>query len=242
MITRGRRRSFQRRVLDWYAAHGRDLPWRKTRDPYAILVSEVLSHQTQIARVLPVYERFLGRYPTVTALAGAPLADVKAITDPLGYKIRGRWLHSAALRVADRPGGTFPDTLDELRRLPGVGRYTAGALMSFAHHRDAPVLDTNVARLLRRYFGVVVTPRARTEELWSLAAAVIPKGKGHVINQASMDLGAMICRARAPRCDACPLRRSCDFKRKAPALPQEVVRSRLARSRGRGSPRRRPAR
>lgn len=214
MIARGRRRSFQRRVLDWYAAHGRDLPWRRTRDPYAILVSEILSHQTQIARVLPVYERLLGRYPTVTALARAPLAEVKAITDPLGYKIRGRWLHTAALRVADRPGGTFPDTLDELRSLPGIGRYTAGAVMSFAHHRDAPVLDTNVARLLRRYFGVVATPRARTQELWSLAAAVIPKGKGYLINQALMDLGAMICRARAPRCEACPLRRTCDFRRR----------------------------
>jgi A/G-specific adenine glycosylase len=213
VIARGRRRSFQRRVLGWYAVHGRDLPWRRTKDPYAILVSEVLSHQTQIARVRPVYERLLRRYPTVTALAGAPVADVKAITDPLGYKIRGQWLHSAALRLADRPGGTFPETLDELRSLPGIGRYTAGALMSFAHHRDAPVLDTNVARLLRRYFGVVAAPRARTEELWSLAAAVIPKGKGHLINQALMDLGAMICRSRAPRCDACPLRRSCDFRR-----------------------------
>jgi A/G-specific adenine glycosylase len=215
MIARGRRRSFQRRVLEWYAVHGRDLPWRRTRDPYAIMVSEVLSHQTQIARVLPVYERILRRYPTVTALARAPLADVKAITDPLGYKIRGRWLHTAALRVADRPGGTFPETMDELRMLPGIGRYTAGALMSFAHHRDAPVLDTNVARLLRRYFGVVVTPRARTARLWSLAAEVIPKGKGYLINQALMDLGAMICRARAPRCAVCPLRRGCDFRRKA---------------------------
>jgi A/G-specific adenine glycosylase len=214
VIARGRRRSFQRRVLGWYAVHGRDLPWRRTKDPYAILVSEVLSHQTQIARVRPVYERLLRRYPTVTALAGAPVADVKAITDPLGYKIRGQWLHSAALRVADRPGGTFPETLDELRSLPGIGRYTAGALMSFAHHRDAPVLDTNVARLLPRYFGVVAAPRARTEELWSLAAAVIPKGKGYLINQALMDLGAMICRARAPRCDVCPLRRSCAFRRK----------------------------
>jgi A/G-specific adenine glycosylase len=145
LIARGRRRSFQRRVLGWYAVHGRHLPWRKTRDPYAILVSEVLSHQTQISRVLPVYERLLGRYPTVTALAQAPLAEVKAITDPLGYKIRGQWLHSAALRVADRPGGDFPETMEELRSLPGVGRYTAGAVMNFAHHRDAPVLDTNVA-------------------------------------------------------------------------------------------------
>lgn len=242
VIARGRRRSFQRRVLRWYAANGRDLPWRRTRDPYAILVSEVLSHQTQIARVLPVYERLLRRYPTVSALARAPLAEVKAITDLLGYKIRGRWLHTAALRVADRPGGTFPDTMEELRSLPGVGRYTAGAVMNFAHHRDAPILDTNVARLLRRHFGLAATPRARTGALWSLAAAVIPRGKGYVINQALMDLGALICRARAPRCDACPLRRSCDFRRNAPAPTRAVVRSRPARCRGRASPPHRPAR
>ena len=216
-ILRGRRRSFARRVLDWYAANGRDLPWRRTRDSYAIVVSEVLSHQTQISRVVPVYEQLLRRYPTVTAMASAPLADVKAITDPLGYKIRGRWLHAAALQVADRPGGCFPETLDELQNLPGIGRYTAGAVMSFAHHRDAPVLDTNVARLLRRHFGVDAPPRARTRELWSLAAAVIPRGKGYLINQALMDVGAMICRARAPRCGDCPLQRSCDFRRRVRA-------------------------
>ena len=210
----GRRRSFQRRVLAWYAINGRDLPWRKTRDPYAILVSEVLSHQTQITRVLPVYERLLGRYPSVQALAQAPLADVKAITDPLGYKIRGGWLHAAALRVAEGGGG-FPATMEELRRLPGVGRYTAGAVMSFAHHRDAPVLDTNVARLLRRHFGVAVSDRARTRLLWDLAASVIPKGRGYLINQALMDLGAIVCRARAPRCGDCPLRRSCIFRANA---------------------------
>jgi A/G-specific adenine glycosylase len=219
MISRGRRRSFQRRVLAWYAAHGRDLPWRKTRDPYAILVSEMLSHQTQISRVLPVYERLLARYPTVRAMASAPLAEVKALTDPLGYRIRGRWLHAAALQVADGPGGTFPETLEELRRLPGIGRYTAGAVMSFAHHRDTPVLDTNVARLLRRHFGVDAPARARTNELWSLAAAVIPRGKGYLINQALMDVGAIVCRARAPRCHNCPLQRSCDWRRRwAPSL------------------------
>ncbi|TMD23153.1 MAG: A/G-specific adenine glycosylase [Chloroflexi bacterium] len=210
-MSRGRRRSFGRRVLTWYAANGRDLPWRQTRDPYAILVSEILSHQTQIARVLPVYRRLLHRYPTVRAMAGAPLADVKAITDPLGYKIRGDWLHGAALHVADR-GGVFPETIDELRRLPGVGRYTAGAVMNFAHHRDAPVLDTNVARLLRRHFGVAGPARARTRQLWDLASTVIPKGKGYLINQALMDIGAVICRARTPRCHVCPLRRSCVFR------------------------------
>jgi A/G-specific adenine glycosylase len=199
-------------VLAWYEAHGRDLPWRKTRDPYAILVSEILSHQTQISRVLPVYQLVLRRYPTVRAMADAPLAEVKAITDPLGYKIRGRWLHATALQVADRGDGRFPETLGELRLLPGVGRYTAGALMNFAHHRDAPMLDTNVARLLRRHFGVAAPARARTAELWTLAAAVIPNGKGYLINQALMDLGAIVCRARSPDCGRCPLRRSCDFR------------------------------
>jgi len=211
-IGMGRRRSFQRRVLGWYALNGRALPWRNTRDPYAILVSEVLSHQTQIARVLPVYERLLKRYPSIQELAQAPLADVKAITDPLGYKIRGQWLHAAALRVADR-GGVFPETIEELRRLPGVGRYTAGAVMSFAHHADAPVLDTNVARLLRRHFGVAVSARARTRQLWDLSA-VIPKGQGYLINQALMDLGALVCKARVPRCSVCPLWRSCAFFRR----------------------------
>ena len=214
-IARGRRRSFVRRVLAWYDANGRDLPWRKTRDPYAILVSEILSHQTQISRVVPVYQALLERYPTAEAMASAPVEAVKAITDPLGYKIRGRWLHGAALQVADRFGGIMPQTLPELQQLPGIGRYTAGAVMSFAYQRDAPILDTNVARLLRRYFGVAATPRARTRELWSLAAAVIPKGKGYLINQAMLDLGAIICRAKAPRCAACPLRRSCDFRRSA---------------------------
>jgi A/G-specific adenine glycosylase len=145
-------------------------------------------------------------------MAAAPIEAVKAITDPLGYKIRGQWLHGAALQVADRFGGAFPETLEDLRRLPGVGRYTAGAVMSFAHHRDAPVLDTNVARLLRRYFGIRVKARARTRELWQLAAAVIPRGKGYLINQALMDLGAMVCRARNPRCAICPLRRGCPWR------------------------------
>jgi A/G-specific adenine glycosylase len=213
VITRARRRSFQKRVLTWYMAHGRDLPWRRTHDPYAILVAEILSHQTQISRVVPVYEELLRRFPTVQALAGAPLDEVKAITDPLGYKVRGRWLKLAAVEVAERRAGYFPATVDELRRLPGVGRYTAGAVMSFAHRRDAPVLDTNVARLLRRHFGVNATARARTAELWTLAAEVIPRGKGYLLNQGLMDLGALVCRAKSPRCHDCPIERSCAWRR-----------------------------
>ncbi len=192
--------------------------------------------------MVPVYEAILERYPTAEAMALAPVEAVKAITDPLGYKIRGNWLHRAALQVADRFGGVMPQTLPELQQLPGIGRYTAGAVMSFAHQQDAPVLDTNVARLLRRYFGITAAPRARTSELWSLAAAVIPKGKGYLINQALMDLGAVICRAKAPRCDACPLRRSCDFRRTAggAGLSRPSGSRRLARAPA--SPRHRRAR
>jgi A/G-specific adenine glycosylase len=207
-----RRRSFQRRTLAWYAAHGRDLPWRRTRDPYAIFVSEILSYQTQISRVVPVFEALLHRYPTVEDLARAPLRDVKALTDPLGYKIRGRWLKATAVIVAEERAGYFPRTVDALRELPGVGRYTAGAVMCFAHHLDAPVLDTNVARLLRRYFGITATPSARPAQLWQLAEAVIPRGKGHLINQALIDLGALVCTARTPRCVACPIRRGCAWR------------------------------
>lgn len=208
LITPGRRRSFQGRVLAWYAGHARDLPWRKTRDPYAILVSEILSHQTQIGRVVPVYQELLDRYPTVDSLSRARLQAVKAITDPLGYKVRGAWLHAAALQVADHG---FPTTVDGLRMLPGVGRYTAGALMSFAHRQDAAAVDTNVARVLSRHFARSIAGR----DVWAVAATLIPRGQGHRFNQALMDIGAVFCRARAPRCGGCPIRRSCDFRRVA---------------------------
>jgi A/G-specific adenine glycosylase len=212
-VTPSRIRTFRRHVLGWYGAHGRDLPWRRTQDPYAILVSEILLHQTQVKRVAPVYEAFLRRYPTAAELARTPLREIRELTDPLGYKVRGRWLKAAAREVTRR--GAFPATLVELQELPGVGRYTAGAVMSFAHGKDAPILDTNVARLLTRYFGAAPS-RAR---LWRLAAQVIPRGQGHRINQALMDLGALLCVARRPRCAQCPLRRACAFHRPAGARP-----------------------
>jgi A/G-specific adenine glycosylase len=204
-MTPGRLRTFRRNVLEWYAQSGRDLPWRRTRDPYAIVVSEIMLHQTQVSRVIPFYERFLQKYPTVEALARARRRDVKRLTDPLGYKVRGRWLHAIAQHVAEERAGYFPQTIDELRQLPGVGQYTAGAVMSFAFHRDAPILDTNVARLLGRYFGA----QPSRAELWTLAGRVIPRGKAFVFNQALMDLGALVCVARKPRCGTCPLRRGC---------------------------------
>lgn len=202
---------FRDNILAWYAKNGRDLPWRKTRDPYAILVSEIMLHQTQVRTVLPVYETFLSRFPSVFDLAQAPLDEVKAITDPLGYKVRGRWLHRIAQAVVTEYDGRVPSTLDELLALPGIGRYTAGAVLSFAFGADAPILDTNVKRVVGRYFGV--DHRAKGAEtlhrLWSLAEAVIPPGEGAVFNQALMDMGALVCTAKKPACLVCPLASGC---------------------------------
>ncbi len=218
-----RRRTFQRRVLDWYGEHGRELPWRQTRDPYGIMVSEILLHQTQARRVIPVYRRFLTRYPTVQTLARARLSSVKRLTDPLGYKVRGSWLKAIATHVMEERAGYFPNSVTELQRLPGIGRSTAGALMNFAFHRDAPILDTNVARVLGRYFGLPLDHRAKFRRpLWELAAAVIPLGRGHVFNQALMDGGALVCTSRAPRCSACPLQHGCAWWSQArPLSPKE---------------------
>ncbi|CAB1128947.1 A/G-specific adenine glycosylase [Candidatus Hydrogenisulfobacillus filiaventi] len=205
---------FRRELAAWYRRHGRDLPWRRTRDPYAILVSEVLLHQTQVRTVIPVYEAFLARFPTLDALAGAPLAEVKAITDPLGYKVRGRWLWEIARAVTARHGGRIPDSWEELLALPGVGRYTAGAVRSFAFGLRSPILDTNVERVLGRYFEVpALGPGGRGAErrhhLWALAEAVLPEEGADQFNQALMDLGALICTARKPACLLCPVAGGC---------------------------------
>ena len=205
------KQAFQNRVLTWYAVHGRDLPWRRTRDPYAILVSEILLHQTQVRTVLPVYDAFMRRFPTVHALATADEAEVKAITDPLGYKVRGHWLHKSARHVVGEWNGAFPRTVEELIQLPGVGRYTAGAMLSFAFEIKAPVLDTNVKRLLGRHFGIDHRKGdAETRhQLWALAETVIPNDAVHAFNQALIDLGAMVCTSRKPACLVCPLYTEC---------------------------------
>jgi A/G-specific adenine glycosylase len=203
--------TFQDELLAWYAAEGRDLPWRHTEDPYEILVSEIMLQQTQVRTVIPYYHRFLEKFPTLHSLAAAPLDEVKTITDPLGYKVRGERLKRIAEAAVERYGGALPTTEAELLNLPGVGRYTAGAVRSFAYRHDAPILDTNVLRLLVRVFD---PPRegggaALLRRLWALAEAVIPQGKGYVLNQALMDFGAQVCTARRPICLFCPLRPIC---------------------------------
>ncbi len=199
--------TFRTGVLAWYRAHGRDLPWRRTTDPYYILVSELMLHQTTVKTVEPVYQAFIQRFPTIYDLASAPIDEVKAITDPLGYKVRGQWLHTIAQVVVNEHQGRVPDTLDGLMSLPGIGRYTAGAILSFAFGQDAPILDTNVKRVLGRYFDVDYARHdADTHHrLWALAEAVIPPGEAAEFNQALMDIGAMVCSARKPLCTVCPL-------------------------------------
>ena len=198
-------RIFQRKLLQWYVQHGRDLPWRHTRDPYHILVSELMLHQTQVARVIAKYHEWLARYPTFEALAAAPLEEVKQLWRPLGYNFRPERLHEIARFVVNELEGKLPSQLDELVSFRGIGRYTAGAILSFAFHKDAPIVDTNVCRLITRVFGVRGDPKraAVKGEIWQLAEALIPTGKAYVFNQALIDFGALVCTSRAPACSSC---------------------------------------
>ena len=208
-IARGRKRLFQQRLLKWYAQHGRDLPWRKTSDPYHILVSEVMLQQTQVDRVIPKYHEFLERYPSFEDLAGAPVADVKQTWYPLGYNIRPERLHSIACETVVRYGGKLPSDHEGLLSFKGIGRYTAGAIRSFAFNEDAPILDTNVIRVLHRVFIATGHPKMQKAALWDLSESLIQRGRGYDFNQALMDFGATVCAARDPYCLLCPMKTFC---------------------------------
>jgi A/G-specific adenine glycosylase len=212
---------FQRRLIAWYGRHARDLPWRRTRVPYRILVSEVMLQQTQVDRVQQFYGRFLKRYPTFEALAAAPEPAVREAWDGLGYYARARNLHRTAQAVVRDHGGRLPDDLSGMRRLPGVGRYTAGAVLSIAYGKDAAILDTNAARVLSRVFAVGTrgSKGQRHRRLWGLAERVTPAGAAGTFNQAIMDLGATICRIR-PSCGACPVRKVCRFAARQAGPPR----------------------
>ncbi len=199
--------AFRRRLLRWYARHQRALPWRGTRDPYAVLVSEFMLQQTQVSRVMGHYPSFLRRYPTLEDLAAAPADAVRESWTGLGYYARARNLHAAARRVHDEHDGVFPADPAALRRLPGIGRYTAGAVASIAFGADEAAVDTNIARVLGRVFRVRGRrgSSARSGALWRLAVRLVPRGRAGDWNQALMDLGATICVARSPRCPACPV-------------------------------------
>jgi A/G-specific adenine glycosylase len=206
------RRRFRQRLLAWYKRHGRDLPWRKTDDPYHILVSEIMLQQTQVDRVLPKYEEWLVKYPSFEALASAPEQDVTTTWYPLGYNIRPRRLQSIAREAVEKYGGQLPADEETLRSFKGIGAYTAGAIRSFAFRERAAILDTNVARVLFRVFvGGAGDPKshAMKQHLWKVSAALVPNRHVFDFNQALMDLGAMVCVARNPKCLVCPMAKGC---------------------------------
>jgi A/G-specific adenine glycosylase len=206
--------AFGRRLRAWYKKNHRDLPWRRTRDPYRVLVSELMLQQTQVSRVLDFYARFLETFPTIQHLAEAKPKRVMESWEGLGYYARARNLHKLAKHVTkDGAEGTLPSDPTELRKLPGIGAYTAGAVASFAYEKRAALVDTNVARVLSRVFAPNLNPkRARDlKKIWSIAEATLPR-TGQAVwtqNQALMELGALVCTARLKRCATCPLRRIC---------------------------------
>ena len=215
LITPQRRAAFGRKLRAWYRVHARDLPWRRTRDPYHILVSELMLQQTQVSRVITRYAEFLDRFPTLEAVAGSRPARVREAWSGLGYYARARNLQRLA-RTIVRGGApaAIPREPEALQKLPGIGAYTAGAVASFAYERRAPLVDTNVARVLTRVFAPEVNPRTHAghKETWRIARAVLPRtgATTYVHNQALMELGALVCTARSRACPACPVRSVCD--------------------------------
>jgi len=204
-----------RRLTRWFEVNARDLPWRRRRTPYRVWLSEMMLQQTQVDTVVPYFRRFVARFPTLKSLADAPLDDVLKLWEGLGYYARARNLHRAARIVSRERKGRFPRTVDGLIRLPGVGRYTAGAIASLAFGADAPALDGNVIRVLCRLFAVERDPREpkTRDELQSLAESLLPKGRAASFNEALIELGAMVCTPRAPRCVACPVASLCEARR-----------------------------
>ncbi len=201
----------QDRLLGWYDQAARDLPWRETRDPYASWVSEVMLQQTRVETVIPYYERFLARFPTPAALADADEDSVLSQWSGLGYYRRARLLHAGVREVVARYGGEIPEDLDARRALPGIGRYTAGAIGSIAFDKPEPVVDGNVTRVLARLLRIdtPVGSTATTKRLWEEAARLVPSDRPGDFNQALMELGATVCTPRQPLCESCPLESEC---------------------------------
>lgn len=202
-------KKIQTSLLHWFKKNKRDLPWRKTRDPYAIWVSEIMLQQTQVVTVIPYYHKFLKSFPTLRHLAKANLAKVLKVWEGLGYYSRARNLHRASQIVLNHFHGEIPTNLKDLLSLPGVGKYTAGAILSIAYNIEAPILDGNVKRVLSRLFAIPGNLKKTENLLWQASESLIPKGNANVFNSALMDLGSMICTPKDPQCPKCPLRNGC---------------------------------
>jgi A/G-specific adenine glycosylase len=207
--------------LAWYRRTARELPWRDTRNPYAILVSEFMLQQTQVSRVTQFFPRFMARFPTIETLARARPKAVREAWDGLGYYARASNLHALSRVVSKTLDGKLPDDPTELRKLPGVGPYTAGAVASFAYEKPVAAVDVNVARVLNRVFNEKDL-RAGSRELWALAGTLVPRNgkRAWRFNQAIMELGALVCTARKPKCPECPLRRDCALFLRAKNRPR----------------------
>ena len=213
----GSQAQFTRRLLGWYDHHRRDLPWRVGKDrpgpldPYRVLLSETMLQQTQVATVIPYFHRFLGRFPTLADLAAAPLQEVLRLWQGLGYYSRARNLQLAAQKIMADHAGQIPGSVAELLKLPGIGRYTAGAIASIAFDQRAPILDGNVTRVLCRLDGIESDPREKQihEQLWDRAEKLVPASRPGDFNSALMELGATICTPRGPKCPICPVRSHC---------------------------------
>jgi len=209
--------AFRASLRRWYSKHSRDLPWRRTRDPYRILVSEFMLQQTQVATVLPYYRNWLRRFPDFAALARASETEVLHAWQGLGYYARARNLRATAKLVLDRHRGKFPRTLDEMRKLPGVGKYTAHAIATFAFDESVAIVEANTSRVFARFFDlrIPIDSSAGQDALWNRAASLVPKKNAARYNSAVLDLGAMVCLPREPKCGVCPVKKLCSAKNPA---------------------------
>jgi A/G-specific adenine glycosylase len=223
------RRSFRRRLRGWYQRAARDLPWRRDRDPYRIWISEIMLQQTQVATVEAYFNRFIAAFPDVTALAAADEDAVLRLWEGLGYYRRARQMHKAARLIVEQHGGQFPRDVTAVHDLPGVGRYTAGAILSIAYDDPQPILEANSQRLLCRLLAYRDEPtRAEGQRLlWAAAEAILPRRGAGEVNQAIMELGSQICTPKAPQCDVCPLKLLCGAR--AHGLQEEIPRAKKKR-------------
>jgi A/G-specific adenine glycosylase len=201
--------TLSRSLLDWYQISGRDLPWRKTRDPYKIWISEIMLQQTQVKTVLPYFDRWLNLFPTLEVLASSPLQSVLKAWEGLGYYARARNIHKAAIVITETFSGQFPDTLKNAMSLPGIGRTTAGGILSAAFNMPLPILDGNVKRVLARLINLSTPPDRNLATLWEISESLVPLDQGRDFNQAFMDLGATVCIPKVPNCLVCPWNSFC---------------------------------
>jgi A/G-specific adenine glycosylase len=220
------KRTLRRKLLLWYRRNRRDLPWRRTHDPYRIWVSEIMLQQTQVDTVVPYYHRFIKALPNVAALAAADEHDVLRLWEGLGYYRRARQLHRAAGDIVKRHAGRFPRSLEDVRQLPGIGRYTAGAILSIAYDQRAPILEANTIRVFARLVAMDADlgTTASQQTLWTVAETVLPRRNCRDFNQALMELGSLVCTPRSPRCDQCPLASVCESNRRG--IQEQIPRRR----------------